>query len=141
MDIKLKKGNETITMKYGPTLFPVALLAPFIGLLLALFLWFRRGQHKEFFSQLIILLLIILFSAFSGTVLYRIIPQMAAGLWFVSGVGWIVAYVYFMASSVKNANMWRLKTLIKLGYEPENEQIYNLALAYKKPKWMFFSSF
>lgn len=141
MDIKLTKDNEVRIIKFGPTLFPTLLIIPFVGLVIALVFWFRRGQYKEFFCQLIILLLIIVFFFFTLNILFLIMPQMASGLLVVTPFVWIGTYIYFMGSSVKNANMWRLRALIQLGYKPENEVIYNMALQYKKPSWMFFSSF
>lgn len=141
MDVKLRKGNDEVVVKYGPTLFPIVILIPFCGLLIALLMWFRRRQFKEILCQLFILMLVLFFTVFCGSVLYTITPQLAAGLWFVSGIGWIVLYTYFIGSSVKNANTWRIRSLLLQGYKSDNPQVERLALEYKKPKWMIFSSF
>lgn len=141
MDVKLRKGNEEVVVKYGPTLFPVTILIPLCGLLVALLLWFRRRQFREILCQLFILMLLLFFTIFCSTGLYQIMPQLAAGLWLVSGIGWFVLYVYFIGTSVKNANTWRIRSLLLQGYKCDNPQVEKLVNEYKKPKWMIFSSF
>lgn len=141
MDVTLVKGNEKIVVKYGPTLFPMVILIPLVGLLVALLMWFRRRQFREILCQLFLLMLLMFFTIFCGSVLYQVVPQLAAGLWFACGIAWFVLYTYFIASSIKNANTWRIRSLLLQGYKCDNQQVVKLVNEYKKPKWMIFSSF